>query len=386
MMKEQGEQAMKQWVRRLGSAAALGILSFSTGCGSFFVYPGSSGSGSSATGDYVYVANSTTGTLAGYAIGTGTLTAASGSPYVLGFSPTAVAVNPADSIVFVAGTNAGNGFIAAYSIGSGGALTLLVSNSVGLADEVSMDISPDGKWLLGLDANGLTVDEYQINSSTGQLTLATGASYTVSGATVVPRGLRVAPNGNYIFAAIGTAGDLVFPFNTSTGVLSAPLTLALGSGVSDNALAVSPNSSYLYIARSGTAAGLAVYTIGSGGALNSVSGSPFAAGSQPFSVVVNNAGTDVYVANQLDSTISGYSVASNGTVTALSGSPYGNGSQVTVLAADRTGNYLLAASRTGSPDLTLYSFDSAISGKLDFATSTSTGADPTGPIAMATTH
>ena len=91
----------------------------------------------------------------------------------------------------------------------------------------------------------------------------------------------------------------------------------------------------------------------------------------------------VYVANQLDSTISGYAVASNGTLSALSGSPYSNGSQVTALAADRTGSYLLAAAHSGTPDLTLYSFDS---GKLVSVTSKSTGTDPTGPVTLAMTH
>jgi 6-phosphogluconolactonase len=103
-------------------------------------------------------------------------------------------------------------------------------------------------------------------------------------------------------------------------------------------------------------------------------------------VVVNNAGTDVYVANQLDSTISGYSVASDGTLTALADSPYTAGSSVTALAVERTGDYLLAAARGGSPDLAMYSFDSGIAGKLDLSTTTATGTDPTMPVALATTH
>jgi 6-phosphogluconolactonase len=374
---------MKRWIRRVAAATGISALSLCTGCDGFFVKPGSTGGGSTNSGNYVYVANATTGTLAGFVIGTGTLTAAANSNFVLGFVPTSVAVNPADSILFVAGSS----LIYAFSIGSGGQLTALNSgNAVALAAVASMDISPDGNWLFALDQNGITLDEFQINSTSGLLTQAAGANYTVFGATILPRAVKVAPNGAYVFAALGTAGDLVFPFNTSTGTVSAPLALSLPSGTSDNALAVSPNGSYLYIARSGSPGGLAVYTIGVGGALTAVSGSPFAAGSQPFSVAVNNAGTNVYVANQLDSTISGYAVASNGTLTALSGSPYANGSGVTALAADRTGTYLFAASRAGSPDLTMYSFDSATAGKLDLVTSTTTGTDPTGPVALATTH
>jgi DNA-binding beta-propeller fold protein YncE len=119
-----------------------------------------------------------------------------------------------------------------------------------------------------------------------------------------------------------------------------------------------------------------------------VTGSPFAAGSQPFSVVVNSAGTDVYVANQIDSTISGYSVGSTGALTQLSGSPYTSGSSVDALAVDNSKAYLLAAARNGSADLTMYSFDSGVTGKLDFSTSALTGAgiEPAGAVAIATTH
>jgi len=369
----------------MASAVVTTAVCFTAGCNGFFVYPGSvagGGTGTTATGDYVYVANATTDTVSGFSVGTGTLTAISNSPYTLPFSPIAVAVNPANTIVFVAGGSS----IYAYAIQSGGALSVMNNGAaVGLATVESMDISPDGQWLFALDQNGASIDEFQINSSTGGLTEET-TSYAVQGRTVIPRAIKVAPNGQYVFLALGTAGDLVYPFNTGSGALSAPLALSELSGTSDNALAVSSGSNFLFIARSGTSGGLAVYSIGLGGALSEVSGSPFAAGNQPFSVVLNKAGTDVYVANQLDSNISGFSVGSTGTLTALSGSPYNSGSAVTALAVDNSGDYLLAAARNGAPDLTLYSFDATTAGKLDFSASTATGTDPTEPVALAATH
>jgi 6-phosphogluconolactonase (cycloisomerase 2 family) len=346
----------------------------------------------------VYVANATTGTLAAFEVGTGTLTPVSGSPYVLDFVPTAVAVNPANSIVFVAGSNGTYGYVNSYSIGTGGVLTLLMSNNTGAAGEVSIDISPDGDWLVGLDSNGpsvseVIVDEYAINSSTGQLTLQTntGGVYTYTGSqipTIVPRAIKFAANEEEVLVAAGTAGDLVFPF--SGGTFSAPQVLNLGtaSTTSDNAIAVSSGSSYLYIARSGTNGGLAVYTIGSGGVLSEISGSPLAAGDQPFSVVLNKAGTDAYVANQLDSTISGYSVASNGAVAVLSPATYTTPSAPRALAVDNSGDYLFAIANGGSPDLSMYSYDATTLGKLDFVTSTATGTGTSGEgaVAIAATH
>jgi len=402
-----------QWARRVASAMVVMALSFATGCGNFWVYPGSlnGSSSSSSTGDYVYVANGDLNaeSLAGFSVGTGALTALSGTPFSLGFSPTAVVVNPANTIVFVAGVSGIYGIINSYSIGSGGVLSLLASNTTGSASEVSMAVSPDGEWLVGLDASGPSqneaiVDVYEINSSTGQLTaLSASQVYQLSlssGQIITPLAIAFGPsagqNSWYLFAALGTAGDLELTFtsNTSTSTPtysfgSNPLGLSTGSTtVSDNALAVSPNGSYLFIARSGSTSGVAVYSIGSGGALTTVNGSPFAAGNHPFSVVVNKAGTDVYVANQVDGTISGYSIASNGTLTAIGGSPFSNhlGSSVWALAMDNSGNYLLAAANGGNPDLAMYSFDQGTAGALDYSTSTSTGTDPTEPVAIAATH
>ena len=312
---------MKQWALRAASALGVLALTFSIGCDGFFFKPGSTGGGTGAAGNYVYVANATAGTVAGFVVGKNTLSAVANSPYNLGFSLTSVAVNPANNMVFVSG----NGAIYAFAIGSSGELSLLNNGSaVGLANVVSMDVSPDGQWLFALDQNSVTLDQFQINTTTGVLSQFAGASYTGNGVTVVPRAVKIAPNGAYVFIAIGTAGDLVYPFNTSTGALSTPLALSLPANTSDNALAVSPNSTYLYIARSGAVDGLAAYLIGSGGSLTAVSGSPYAAGNQPFSVAVSNDGSFVYLANQLDSSISAYRVTSNGTLNSLIGSPFAN--------------------------------------------------------------
>jgi len=60
--------------------------------------------------------------VSGFAVGTGTLTPVTGTSYSLGFPPTAVAVNPADSILFVGSNTA----IYAFAINSStGALSVL---------------------------------------------------------------------------------------------------------------------------------------------------------------------------------------------------------------------------------------------------------------------
>jgi 6-phosphogluconolactonase (cycloisomerase 2 family) len=380
---------MKQWAGRVVSAAAVAILFLTTGCAGFFVYPGSlpgGGSGSGA-GDDVYVINQTAnlnaGTLVGYSIGTNSLTAVTGSPQnITTFAPVTIAVNRTNTMLFVAGGNVIN----TYAIGSGGALSLLTSNTNLVEDAVAIDVSPDGQWLLGLDANGTPlketlIDEYSI-SSNGVLTAgpANGTVYPqqASQGPLEPSAIKFAPNGQLVFLALGTAGDLVYGFTTSSGALSPNPTQTItvpNSFTADLAVAV-PNNSYVYFARSSGSVGSVVTCPITGTTVVQANCNSVSAGDRPAAVVVN--GTDVYVANEFSvpGTISGYSGAATGNLTQLSLSPYSI-SAPTALAVDHSGAYLLAVSdTTGVNNLTMYSYDS--SGNLVSPTSLNTGSLPVG--------
>jgi 6-phosphogluconolactonase len=363
-------------------AALLSLLGMSTliGCSNFFIKQTST-STSSSSADVIYVANATTETVTGFIVGSGSLTAVSGTPLSLGYVPQALVVTIPDTFLYVAGGNA----IYLYAIGTDGVLS--AEGAVTVADVVSLDVSPDGNWLVGLDAASQVIDIWQINTSSGALTTEPTASYSVTNAVVSPMMVRFAPDGDYIFAALGTGGDAVFTFDTSTGTAASTQLLSTGSTTtSDNALAVNSTSSVLYIARSGTGSGVAAYNIGTSGALTAVSGSPFAAGNGPYSVAINTAGTYVYAANRTDGTVSGFTIGTNSVLTALASSPYTAGTLVNGLATDNSGSYLLAIANGGSPDLTMYSYDTTTAGKLDTAQTATTGTDPTGAIAIAATH
>jgi len=388
-------------VRRLAVVIGAGALCLTTGCASFWVYPGSESSSSSSTsGDIAYVANSSAETVSAYVVGTGTLTAVSGSPVSLGFEPTAVAVNPANSVLFVAGSSQ----IASYAIGTGGVLTLLNSNAMaGLSDVVAMDISPDGNWLFAVDglvsstANAVTVYEYQITASTGALSLVTSAttgaiqySLNASATTAEPLAIKVTPDvstGQYVLVALGPGGDLVIPFNTSTGAqttssVSQIMLTSLSGSPSDNALAVNSSGSIFYVARSygsSVAGSVVAYNLATLNQLATVS-----TGVMPYALTLNSAGTDLYVANRSDGTILGFSTAAisttaTSTFTAV-GSSVSPGKGVTALAVDNSGDYLFGVG--GSPDLAMYSYDTTTTGQLDLSEAITSG----GAVAIATTH
>jgi 6-phosphogluconolactonase (cycloisomerase 2 family) len=256
-----------------------------------------------------------------------------------------------------------------------------------------MAVSPDGQWLIVLDGTTQQLDIFQINASTGALTSVTApATYSILSGTWQPSDVRISADGTLIFAALGTGGDVVFTFNTTSGLATSSQGLETGNAATgDYGLAISASTTYLYIARSGTNGGVAVFSIGSGGSLTPVTGTPFAAGSGTVSVVLDSTGTYLYAANRTDGTISGYTITAGATAAALSlkplsGSPYASGTSVQSIGIDKTGKYLLAAAIGGSPDLTMYSFDITVPGKLDPATSTATGTAPAGAVALALTH
>jgi 6-phosphogluconolactonase len=378
--------------RRWAAVAVATVVPGFVGCSGFFppINNGGGGSGGGSTVNQVYVANQTTSSLAGFAIGTGTLTSVSGSPLAAGYVPLSMVVTPSNGLLYVGAANG----IFVYFIGANGALTAPSTGAQQVAVfAASIDVSPNGQWLIALDGTTQQLDIFQINATTGALTSVTSpATYSATSGVWQPSQVKVSPDGTLIFAALGTAGDVVFTFNSTTGVGVSSQTLATGNTTTgDYGLAVNAATTYLYIARSGTNGGVAVFSIGPNGALLPVTGTPFAAGNGTFSVVLDSTGTYVYAANRTDGTISGYTIAAGATtaglsLTPLNGSPYASGTGVQSIGIDRTGKYLLAASVGGAPDLTMYSFDITVPGKLNPATSVATATDPAGAVALALTH
>ena len=388
--------------RQLSGMVTVGVLALLTGCGSSFFPPLTTGTGGgggttpTTTGDFVYVANATSFSITGFAVatttaGAGTLTEISSSPYKLSLAPTALAVTPSNSFLY----SSQLGGIYGFAIdGTTGALSALSSGSaiaITTYGAVSLDVSPDGKWLFALSQDSQTLDQYQINTSTGTIAIYATQTYTgAKGAQAVAKMVKISPTGAYVFLVLGTGGDVVVPFDSPSGTLNkietSPKLSTGNTTTSDNAVAFDANTAFLYIARSGGSSGVAVYAIGAGGSLAPVTGSPFAAGSGPFGVALDSTGKYVYAANRTDGTISGYSIGTGAVLTALAGSPFTSGAGVTSLVADKSKTYLLAAAVNGSPDVTMYSFDAISLGSLNSAATIASGVDPAGSSLVVATH
>jgi 6-phosphogluconolactonase (cycloisomerase 2 family) len=305
---------------QLYSIGAVGALtaSSSAGTGTSELIPTAIAATHAVTGagsadDYVYVANSATGPayVNGYTLASGTLAAATHAPFSLAYSPSSMAITPANTFLYAASDSAltaGIGYIYGYSIATGGALSILSSGTPLVSENVaSIAISPDGQWLFALDVNGLTLEEYSINSSTGALAFA--QTYGVTGATnglVTPSSVKVAPSGDFVVVALGTGGAETFTFTTSTGVAAASTVISpanSSTGIYD--IAVDSNNNLYCV---GTA-GLQVFSTTAVGVPTLIK--TYSTGNGAHSIAINSTSTAVYVGNQTDGTITGYAIAAN---------------------------------------------------------------------------
>ncbi len=365
---------MKRWWWMAG----IGLLAL-CGCGNFFTSQNSgtgtgtgSGTGNTSAGDVLYVANLTAANILAYSVSsTGALTAVSGSPYAPGEPPTAMAITPGNTFLYVASATG----ILGYSIGSGGVLTALNSGTALVADvlaSTAMVVDTTGNYLFaaGIDlASGTNTPEvgvYQIDTSTGALTEISGSPLAVpngNGSTSsAPTQLYMAPNNQYLYLTLASGGTDILSFTESTPSLGVPtsnnlVNLSTG-GTSQNNVVANAASTLLFMTETGT--GVRVFTIGTGGALSEIKGSPFAAGTGATGIALNAAGTNLYVTNKGSGTVSGFSVAAAGTVgtlTALSGSPYTVGTLPYSLSLDQSGSFLAVANSGGTPDLGVYSMN-----------------------------
>jgi 6-phosphogluconolactonase (cycloisomerase 2 family) len=358
------------------------------GCGNFFTKQttgtGGGGGGNAPTnpnaGDVFYFANPEASTVSGYTVSsTGVLAAVTDSPYTLGSAPTAMAITPGDTFLYVAEA----GGIFGYSIGTAGVLTALNSGNELADDQLAvptMQVDTTGNYLLAASLSAATglpeVGVYAIDTSSGGLTLQgnllsltqSGNGSTSTSPANTPNELYIAPNDQFVYLTLGSGGTELFSFDESSGSISTGNTYQnlASSGTGQVGVAANPNSTVLYISETGT--GVRAFLINSASSLTELTGSPFKAGTGPSALALDSTGAHLYVTNKGDGTITGYAIGTSGGLTALGTSPYAAGAEPLSLALDSTGSFLAVANSTGTPDYDIYSFDTSTLGKLDSVT------------------
>ncbi|HEY0784534.1 MAG TPA: beta-propeller fold lactonase family protein [Acidobacteriaceae bacterium] len=380
--------------RLAGAASGLPLVSLLllTGCGNFFDLPKGTGGGGGTTpsGDYLYVANAnpSLNTIAGLSLSAGALSATTNSPYLLGATPTALALTPDNTLLYAASTLGG---VFVYTASSGGALTL--GNGGGAVAGVtaqSLVVDPTGAWLLALQgqatAAGPVLTVFAITPGTGKLT--TQASIGLDAGTAGQ--LLLAPNTtgtNFLYAMLGTGGIDVLSFDTTTGSAT-KLALHYGplgtNGYSDNRAASNPAGTRLFVAETGTN-GVRSFSIGTDGSLKTLTGSPTAQGTGGSALLVDATGSFLYSADSAKSTINAFSISTTGVLALLATASYTTGTSPTDMVEDSSGGYLAVACAGGTPDLDV--FPITASGALGAPVIATTGtSSPAVAYAIAASH
>ncbi len=363
-----------------------GLLALSS-CGGKFFPDETGGGGSTNSGNYIYVGNSSTAvsSVAGFTITTANVVnVLTNSPYATALPPNTMAITPKNTFLYVGSISGG---IYAYTINADGTITVANSGSpvaTGVSP-ITMQVDPTGQWLIAADLSP-SAYVFGINASTGALTTQGNAIALDTGSAT---NLYITPNGQYVFVSLGTGGVDILTLNTTSGVIT-KLNQILTPKASSNAdlgLSSDPTSKYLFVTETGinSVRVLNINTTGSS-VLTELATSPTATGLGPSQVLVTKDGSYVYVTNRTDGTISGFTLAANGALTPLSGSPYTTGSAPVDITQDTTQAYIAVACAGGNPDMQVFKIDTTTPGKLDAFASKTTGTDPTLASTIASTN
>ena len=214
----------------------------------------------SATGSFLYVANTFTNTVSAYSISsTGSLTPLGGSPFAVGLAPSGLAIPPNGAFLYVANTGTNN--ISAFNIcdkvviscadvnNPDGNLTAVTGSPFSDGGgPVAIAIDPAFDFVYVLDRASNQISSYSYGTGSGVLTpltatptVSTGqapASFViVSGTTGVNIGNTLTNPTDYVYVVNNGSSTLsAFTLNTTTGVLT-PLGMSVNTSVNPTAVA-----------------------------------------------------------------------------------------------------------------------------------------------------
>jgi DNA-binding beta-propeller fold protein YncE len=139
---------------------------------------------------YVYVTDFSTASVLGFAVGSGTLTPLSGSPFPAGNEPSAITIDAAGKWVYVA--NSLDSTVTAYSLISG-ALTRNTTYAVG-TQPVAIGIDPSlNEYLYTANFLGNTVTGFQLSATDGSLLNSQDSPYP---SNAQPTAVAAIPHGS----------------------------------------------------------------------------------------------------------------------------------------------------------------------------------------------
>ena len=299
--------------------------------------PGGNGPlGMVATGKWLYVANSGSGTVSGFSFNasTGALQTLPGSPYMAGAGVSQLALCPGNGgatvprFLYALTSSA----VLGYAIAGTGQLTPLAGSpfSAGtLPAAILTDPACNFVFIANRGSNNISV--FSVDSSSGFLTPVAGSAFAAGTAPTA-----LAMGDGFLFAANSGSNNVsVYTLSTTPGAGGGLLTQVANSPFSAGAgpSALVYFSPTLYVANA-TANDVSAFTVtATTGAFTPVTGSPFSVGTKPMAMIslsppASNVAQQMflYVANAGSNNLSAFTIGPGGTLTAVQGFPFPAGS------------------------------------------------------------
>ena len=286
---------------------------------------------------YLYVTAQANTTISAFTVtqSTGALTSI-GNAIATGSVPSAMAVTPSGSGLFVA-NSAGNN-ISTYSINSDGSLTPASATTTTGTTPAALAVDSGGKFLFVANQASSNISVFSINGTT--LAEAPGSPFTTVPVGLsypngtLPAAVAVSASGKFLYVANQLANFVsAFAINSTSGALTPlPVPFYDDGQISPSGLAVTPNGGFLYVANAGANSNnISAYAIcdnvvstctnpnSPDGTLTPVTGSPFPAGLGPVAIAFDPGFNFAYVVDKGSNEISQYSFGpGNGILTPLS--------------------------------------------------------------------
>jgi 6-phosphogluconolactonase len=307
---------------------------------------------SAPNGKFIYVVNQGDNTVESFAVpGDGTL--AAGKTYPTGSHPTALAIDPQGAFLYVTFT-----YQAGYSAstpGPGGVNIFPVNsdNTLGTSTTVNVGNSPVGVSVSYYNHFVYVLDQettvnpmilgFSQNTTSGALTPVPGTTITTVGgktvatgyaAGVVPSAIAEEQTARFVYVTDQAANQLIGYSVQPSGALVAMVNGPFATGLFPINLTIDPTGKLIYVLNynANTIQGYAIDTA-TGTPSGAVGAFATATGAGPTCVAIDPAlGTNLYVSNNLDNTITGQKLTPNtGALAADQNSPYlGSGSPTCV--------------------------------------------------------
>jgi len=244
--------------------------------------------------------------------------------------------------------------VTAFSIETISGNLALVNSAPSDANPTAIAVTPNGAFVYTANAGAADISIYAVNAATGALT---GVGTQSTGAGSTPSGITVDPSGQFVLATDSAGGTglgtvLVFLIDPTNGALTqvagSPFATAPFPGTSPSSVAVDPSDRYVFATNQyHPPLGLAGYTLNAtpgSGDLTQFSTWQVPTGNNPVWVTVDPLDRFVYVSNNTDATLSGWTIGAGGALTAVTGSPFAGGfaggANPEIIAIDPTGQFL----------------------------------------------